>query len=141
MILQETGLKDQFEYKALRLPLWGRAAETARGVPRGSAHWRGRGAAPNAGSRGSAPETSELPSSENQVQNQKQSKNRKFNPPERMGNRPSGSASERILTALRATISREVHCRKLRKALERMEIRPSGFKNPNFCARVRTAPF
>ena len=46
MILQETGLKDQFEYKALRLPLWGRAAETARGVPRGSAHWRGRGAAP-----------------------------------------------------------------------------------------------
>ena len=141
MLLQETGPKDQFEYKALRLPLWGRAAEIARGVPRGSAHWRGREAAPNAGSRGSAPETRGLHSSENQVQNQKQSKNKKIHPSERIPIRPSGWTSERILTVLRATISRELHYRKLRKALERMEIRPSGFKKPNLCARVRTAPF
>ena len=46
MLLQKTGPKDQIESKALRLPLWSRAAETARGVPRGSAHWRGRGATP-----------------------------------------------------------------------------------------------
>ena len=60
VLLQETGPKDQIKSKALRLPLWGRAAETARGVPRGSAHWRGLGERPTRGRRAAPPKSEDF---------------------------------------------------------------------------------